>query len=66
MLKISEMLFKLEGFGTTPFDLTVGYYHIQTRKNASNLCTIIFPWGKYCYKPLPMGVENSPEISNRK
>ena len=35
-------------------------------KNASNLCTIILPWGKYCYKRLPMGVVNSPDIFQQK
>ena len=44
----------------------MGYYHIRIIKNASNLCTIIFPWGKYPYKPLPMGVENSQEIFQQK
>ena len=40
----------------------MGYYHIGLSKNASNLCTIIIPWGKYCYKRLPMGVADSPDI----
>ena len=44
----------------------MGYYHIRFRKNASNLCTIILPWGKYRYKRLPMGVANSPEIFQQK
>ena len=47
-------------------DLNVGYYHIQLRKNASNLCKIIFPWGKYWHKRLPMGVGNSPYIFQQK
>ena len=40
----------------------MGYYHIRLRKQASNLCTNIIPWGKYQYKHLPMGVSNSPDI----
>ena len=43
-------------------ELNMGYYHIRFSKNANNLCTIILPWGNYCYKRLPMGVANSPEI----
>ena len=40
------MLLKLEGFQyATPIDLNMGYYHIQLSENASNLCTIILPWG---------------------
>ena len=46
MPKINEMLLKLEGFQyATSLDLNMGYYHIRLIKNASNLCTIILPWG---------------------
>ena len=63
MPKINEMLLKLEGFlYATSLDLNIGYYRIRLRKMASNLCTIIPPWGKYRYKRLPMGVANSPDI----
>ena len=40
----------------------MGYYHIRISDQASNLCTIIIPWGNYKYKRLPMGICNSPEI----
>ena len=43
-------------------DLDMGYYHIQLNEDASNLCTIILPRGKYCYKHLPMGVDNLSDI----
>ena len=67
MPKINEMLLKLEGFKyATSLNLDMGYYHIWLSKNTSNLCTIITPWGKYCYKHLPMGVRNSPDISQHK
>ena len=61
------MLLKLEGFQyATSLDLNMGYYHIRLSNNASNLCTIILPWGKYCYKCLPMGVMNSPDTLQQK
>ena len=67
MPKSNEMLLELQVFQyDTSFDLDMGYYHIQPRKNASNLCTIIIPWGKYQYKRLPIGVANSPDISEQK
>ena len=67
MPKINEMLLKLEGFHyATSLDLNMGYYHIRLRKNASNLCTIILPWGEYRYKRLPMGVLDSPYIFQQK
>ncbi len=30
--------------------------------DASKICTIIFPWGKYSYKQLPIGIAGSPDI----
>ena len=61
MPKICGMLLNLEGFKyAMSLDLHMGYYHICLIKHASNLCTIILPWGKYRYKRLPMGVGNSP------
>ena len=63
MPNIYEVLLKLEGFQyAVSLDLNMVYYHIQLRSNASSLCTIILPWGKYHYKRLPMGIANSPEI----
>ena len=63
MQKINKILFKLEGFQyAMSLDLNMGYYHIQLIKNASNLCTIILPWGEYQYKRLQIGVAISPDI----
>ena len=47
-------------------DLNMVYYHIRVRKNASNLCTIILPCGKYWYKCLTMGVANYQDIFQHK
>ena len=67
MPNINEMLLKLEGFYyATSLDLNMVYYHIRLTEDASNLCNIILPWGKYCYKRLPMGVSNSPDIFQQK
>ena len=61
------MLFKLKGFQyATPLDLKMGYYHIRLKENASNLCTIILAWVKYCYNCLQMGAANSPDIFQQK
>ena len=47
MPKIPDMLLNLEGFQyATSLDLNMGYYHILLSEQASNLCTIILPWGK--------------------
>jgi hypothetical protein len=38
------------------------YYTIRLDPDASRICTVIFPWGKYSYKRLPMGIAGSPDI----
>jgi hypothetical protein len=61
--KIITVLQELEGFFfATALDLNMGYYTIRLDPDASKICTIIFPWGKYSYKRLPMGIASSPDI----
>jgi hypothetical protein len=61
--KISMVLQELEGFiFAMALDLNMGYYTIRLDPDASRICTIIFPWGQYSYKRLPMGVTGSPDI----
>ena len=65
--KITTVLQELEGFTyATALDLNMGYYTIRLDPDASRICTIIFPWGKYSYKRLPMGVAGSPDIFQAK
>eukprot|EP00804_Cyclotella_cryptica_P007274 CCRYP_017866-RA/>CCRYP_017866-RA protein AED:0.41 eAED:0.77 QI:0/0/0/0.5/0/0/2/0/228 len=55
--KISTVLQELEGFTyATNIDLNMGYYTIRLDPNSSKICTLIFPWGKYSYLQLPMGI----------
>eukprot|EP00957_Ditylum_brightwellii_P107770 8221672-Ditylum_brightwellii.AAC.1 len=44
----------------------MGFYHIELTPNASALCTIVLPWGKYKYLELPMGLLNSPDVFKEK
>jgi hypothetical protein len=61
--KISTILQELEGFTyATALDLNMGYYTIKLDPMVSKMCTIIFPWGKYSYKRLPMGFGGSADI----
>ena len=65
--KISTVLQELEGFTyATALDLNMGYYTIGLDPDASRICTIIFPWGKYSYKRLPMGIAGHLTYSRRK
>ncbi len=57
------MLQELEGFTySTALDFNMGYYTIRLDPTVSKMCTIIFPWGKYSYKRLPMGFGGSANI----
>ncbi len=61
--KISTVLQEIEGFSyATALDLNMGYYTIRLYPDASKICTVIFPWVKYSYKRLPMGIVSSPDI----
>jgi hypothetical protein len=52
---------------TTALDLNMGYYYtIRLDPDSTKICTIIFPWGKYSYLRLPMGVACSPGIFQAK
>ena len=48
--KVQEMLLKLEGFTyATSIDLNMGYYHTRLSPGSSRLCTMVLPFGKYCW-----------------
>jgi hypothetical protein len=65
--KIGTVLQELEGFTyVTDLDLNMGYYTIRLDPDASEICTIILPWGKYSYLRLPMGIAFSPDIFQAK
>jgi hypothetical protein len=61
--KISTTLQELEGFTyVTALDLNMGYYTIRLDPMAVEMCTIIFPFGKYSYLRPPMGMSGSADI----
>ncbi len=61
--KISTTVQELEGFTyVTALDLNMGYYTIRLNPMAVKMCTIIFPFGKYSYLRLPMGMSGSADI----
>jgi hypothetical protein len=54
---------ELEGFSfATALVINMDYYTIRLDPDASKICTIIFLWGKYSYKRLPIGIADSPDI----
>jgi hypothetical protein len=46
--KISTVLQQIDGFSlATALDPNMGYYTIRLDPDASRICNVIFPWGKY-------------------
>jgi predicted oxidoreductase len=39
------------------------YYTYEPNEESADLCIIVTPYGKYCYKRLPMGIKTSPNFS---
>jgi hypothetical protein len=67
MPSIHELFKRLKGFTyCTALDLIMGFWTILLDKFLLHLCTIILPWGKYCYLHLQMGLACSPEIYQKK
>jgi hypothetical protein len=65
--EISTVVQELEGFSyATALDFNMGYYTIRLDPDASKICTIMFPWGKFSYKRLPMGIAGSQDIFHEK
>ena len=44
----------------------MGYSTIRLDPDASKICTIMFPWGKYSYLWLLKGIAGSPDIFRAK
>jgi hypothetical protein len=67
MLSIHKLFKCFEGFTyCTALDLNMGFWTIPLDKPSQCLCTIILPWGKYCYLCLPMGLACSPDVYQEK
>ena len=64
---IQDMLLNLEGCQyATSLDLNMAYYHIELNPDSRKYCTIVFPFGKYEYQRIPMGLCNSLDIVQEK
>ena len=65
--KISDTLQRMEKFQwASAIDLNMGYYHLTLDLKTREICSLIFPWGRYRYKRLPMGAATAPDVFQEK
>jgi len=65
--KISDTLQRMEKFQwASAIDLNMGYYHLTLDMKTREICSLIFPWGRYRYKRLPMGAATAPDVFQEK
>ena len=58
---IGDILRRRRGYKfLTKLDISMQYYTFELEKNNWKLCTIVTPFGPYCYDRAPMGLVNSP------
>lgn len=67
-LSVPQEIFRtMDGFEyCTTMDLNMGFWAICLSPYSQQLCTIVLPWGKYCYLRLPMGLAVSPDVYQEK
>lgn len=65
--KITDILKRRKGYRyLTKLDITMQFYTFELDEESKNLCVICTPFGNYRYNRLPLGVSQSPDISQEK
>ena len=60
---IAEILSKRTGYAYfSKLDISMAYYTFELDDESKDLCTMNTPYGLYCYRVLPLGIEQSPDF----
>jgi hypothetical protein len=58
---ITDVLRRRKGYKyLTKLDISMQYYTFSLDEESKKLCTIVTPFGPYCYNRVPMGLSTSP------
>jgi hypothetical protein len=63
--KVDETLAQLAGATVfSKLDANSGFWQIPLAEESQQLTTFVTPFGRYCFKKLPLGIPCAPELSS--
>ena len=64
---ITDVLRRRKGYEfLTKLDISMMFYTFALDDESSKMCTIVTPFGPFCYNRVPMGLVNSPAFAQSK
>ena len=64
---LEDILFRFRGMSVfTIVDMKSGYWHVPLDRPSQLLTTFNTPFGRYCYKLLPFGINSSAKVFEKR